>query len=45
MNILSWFKGDNKFVFAVLKDLIKDPFNIIIGFYFATQMLKGLLNK
>lgn len=33
------------FIFNVLKDSVKDPFSIIIGFYFATQMLKGLLSK
>jgi len=35
----------SKFLFETLRDVIKDPFSIVIGFYFATQMLKGLLSK
>jgi len=35
----------SKFIFEVLANVVKDPFSIVIGFYFATQMLSGLFSK
>jgi len=33
------------FVFRVLKELVTQPFSIIVGFYFLTQTVRSLMSK
>lgn len=40
-----WSEEGSNFLFNVLKDIVNTPFMIIIGFYFAAQIIDRFKNK